>query len=75
MQQYSHDYTLPAQVERVLFLALEDLRNDHVFEAKRSIMKAREILQQYLNQDNMVEDDDVADGWVRASDLKELANS
>lgn len=65
MQQYSHDYTIVAEAQNVLFLALEALRNDHTYEAKRGIMKARELLQQYLSRDNMVPDSDVSDGWVR----------
>lgn len=70
MQQYSHDYTKVAETQNVLFLAIEDLRNGHTYEAKRGIMQARDLLQQYLAQDNMIPDDDISDGWVRHSEAQ-----
>jgi len=71
MQQFSHDYAKVAETQNVLFLALEDLRNGHTYEAKRGIMKAREMLDEYLAKDNMIPDNDVADGWVRYSEAQE----
>lgn len=40
-------------------------------EAARLIADARQTLQQYLSQDNMVPDDDVYDGWYKASDIEQ----
>lgn len=70
MQQFSHDYTKVTETQNVLFLALEDLRNGHTYEAKRGIMKARTILGEYLAQDNMLPDNDVSDGWIRHSEAQ-----
>lgn len=70
MQQFSHDYTKVAETQNVLFLALEDLRYGHTYEAKRGVMKAREMLDEYLAKDNMLPDDDVEDGWVRHSEAQ-----
>jgi len=70
MQQFSHDYTKVAETQNVLFLALEDLRNGHTYEAKRGIMKAREMLDEYLAKDNMIPDNDVENGWVRHSEAQ-----
>lgn len=70
MQQFSHDYTKVAETQNVLFLALEDLRNGHTYEAKRGIMKAREMLDEYLAKDNMVPDNNVENGWVRHSEAQ-----
>ena len=70
MQQFSHDYTKVAETQNVLFLALEDLRNGHTYEAKRGVMKAREMLDEYLAQDNMIPDNDVENGWVRHSEAQ-----
>ena len=70
MQQFSHDYTQVAETQNVLFLALEDLRNGHTHEAKRGVMKAREMLDEYLGKDNMIPDNDVENGWVRHSEAQ-----
>lgn len=70
MQQFSHDYTKVAETQNVLFLALEDLRNGHIYEAKRGVMKAREMLDEYLATDNMIPDNDVENGWVRHSEAQ-----
>ena len=71
MKQYSHDYTKVKETQKVLFFALEDFRNDHTYEAKRGIMEARQMLDEYLAQDNMVPDDDVENGWVRYNEAME----
>lgn len=68
MDQYTHDYTKASEAQNRLFLALENLRNVHTYEAKRDLMKARELLDEYLAADNMVEDSDAEDGWIRARD-------
>ena len=43
------------------------MANDCHDAALERIHEAREVLQKYLSQDNMIEDDDVADGWVKVS--------
>lgn len=72
MKTYSHDYSIPAQVNINLHLALFALHNDGSGTAEKLILQAREMLWQYLSQDNMIEDDDVADGWVKMSDIENL---
>lgn len=68
MKTYSHNYEKPSRVQSILFFALEALRSGNTFDAKKSIMEAREILDEYLAGDNMIEDNDLADGWVKHSD-------
>lgn len=71
MQKYSHDYTLAQEAEHLLYEAQDIIaRCENYHEAEKRIADARQKLQQYLSQDNMVEDDDVEDGWVRASDIE-----
>lgn len=70
MQKYSHDYTLVQDAMDSLYSATRLHANECYNEALGRINEARTILQQYLSQDNMVPDDDTADGWVRASDLQ-----
>lgn len=72
MKTYSHDYTIPAQVNHNIHLALIELRSDNFRMAEVLLMQSRNQLDQYLTQDNMVEDDDVADGWVKMSDIEKL---
>lgn len=67
MKQYSHDYTKPSEVESLLYSAQRLMANECYSAAIERINEARGILQKYLAQDNMVQDDDVADGWVKAS--------
>ncbi len=69
MKQYSHDYTIVAEAERTLYSAYRLMANECYDAALKRINEAREHLQIYLNQDNMVEDDDVADGWIKAQDF------
>ncbi len=69
MKQYSHDYTKVAEAERNLYSAQRLMANECYDAALKRIIEARELLQVYLNQDNMVEDDDVADGWIKAQDF------
>ena len=69
MKTYSHDYTIPAQVNQNIHLALFELHSDNFDQVEVLLMQARNLLDQYLSQDNMVEDDDVADGWVRMSEI------
>lgn len=68
MKTYSHDYTKPSKVESLLYEAMQLMAKGCNDSAKDSINEARQLLQEYLAQDNMVADDDVADGWVKAKD-------
>lgn len=68
MKIYTHDYTLPSQVASQLYFAQQQLLQDDIQNALAAIGCAREILDSYLAQDNMVEDEDV-DGWVKLSDI------
>lgn len=72
MKHYSHDYTNVSEVESLLYRATRLMANECYDAATERINEARQLLQEYLAQDNMVEDDDVADGWVKASDVEEL---
>jgi len=69
MKQYSHDYTLVREADSLLYSAMRAQADGHRDTAMAHIGEARQKLQQFLSQDNMVEDDDVADGWVKASDV------
>ena len=72
MKQYSHDYTKPSEAESLLYSATRLMANECYDAAVERINEARQLLQEYLAKDNMVEDDDVADGWVKVSDIEEL---
>ena len=74
MKQYSHDYTKVSEVENLLYRVSRLLANECFDAASERINEARQLLQEYLAQDNMVEDDDVADGWVKSRDVEELIN-
>lgn len=74
MKQYSHDYTKPSEAESLLYSATRLIANECYDAAVERINEARQLLQEYLAQDNMFEDDDVADGWVKAHEVKELIN-
>lgn len=75
MKQYSHDYTKVSQAESLLHRVSRLLANECYDEAAENVNEARYLLQEYLSQDNMVEDDDVADGWVKARDVKKLEDA
>lgn len=68
MKQYSHDYTKAADAESHLYAAQQLNAHDDPIEGWKHIEDARRLLQEYLAQDNMVPDDDIENGWVRASD-------
>lgn len=68
MKIYTQDYTLPFFVNALLALASEKIRQDNIQDAERLLEDARDKLDQYLSQDNMIPDDD-AEGWIRSSDL------
>lgn len=68
MKTYSHDYTKAAEVENYLYSATCLMANDCYDAALERINEARQLLQEYLAKDNMVEDNDVAFGWVKSQD-------
>ena len=70
MIKYSHDYTLVQEAMDLLYSATRLHANECYREALDRINEARTTLNLYLSKDNMVPDDDTADGWVRASDLE-----
>lgn len=74
MKQYSHDYTKPSEVDSLLYSATRLMANECYDAALERIYEARLLQQVYLAHDNMVVDDDVADGWVKAHEVEELIN-
>lgn len=69
MKTYRIDYTKISAAEGILYRATRLLGNDCQDAALERIKEARKILQEFLNADNLVEDDDLADGLVRRSDV------
>lgn len=69
MQRYSHDYTKVSEVESLLYIAQNLMATERYISARTRINEARQLLQEYLAGDNMVEDDEVAYGWYRAQDV------
>ena len=59
MKRIIHDYTKPAEAESLLYSAQRLIANDCIQDAEKRILEAREILQQYLSQDNEIEEDDL----------------
>lgn len=75
MQQFSHDYTKVSEAMESLYSATRLIANECYQAALQRINEARTILSEYLAQDNMIPDNDVADGWVRHSEAQaELEN-
>lgn len=69
MKRYTHDYSKPSEAESVLYSATRLMANESYDHALERINEARTILQQYLAQDNMIVDDEVEGGYVRAQDI------
>lgn len=59
MKRKFHDYTKPAKAESLLYKAQRLIANDCIYDAEKRIIEAREILQQYLSQDNEIEEEDI----------------
>lgn len=70
MKIYSHDYSLPAKVSELLYNAYHASIQGRTSEAEDKILVARVLLEKYLSGDNMVLDDDCADGWIRQQDYE-----
>lgn len=75
MKQYSQDYTLVANATEDLYRVTRLLANDCIDAALILVNDARGKLLLYISRDNMVEDGDVADGWVKAREVEELDNN
>lgn len=74
MQKYTQDYTLIREAMEVLYSATRLHSNECHNDVLEHINKARTILTQYLSQDNMVQDDDVYDGYYKVLEAeKEIA--
>ena len=74
MKQYSQDNTLVANATEDLYRVTRLLANDCIDAALSLVNDARGKLLLYISRDNMVEDNDVADGWVKAHEVEELIN-
>lgn len=70
MQQFSHDYTKVSEAMESLYSATRLIANDCYDAALQRINEARTTLDEYLAQDNMIPDNDLADGWVRHSEAQ-----
>ena len=71
MKQYTNDYTLIQEAMDALYSATRLHANECYPAALQRINKVRTLLTQYLSQDNMTEDDDVYDGWCKASEVRD----
>lgn len=71
MQQFSHDYTKVSEALESLYSATRLIANECCDAALERINEARTTLDEYLAQDNMIPDKDIADGWVRHSEAQE----
>lgn len=70
MKTYSHNYLKPSEAESLLYRAQRLIANDCFDAAAERINEARQLLQKYLSEDNMDEDDD--GDWVKMSDIEQL---
>lgn len=70
MKTYSHNYLKPSEAESLLYSAQRLIANDCFDAAAERINEARQLLQKYLSEDNMDEDDD--GDWVKMSDIEQL---
>jgi hypothetical protein len=72
MKRYTHDYTKPSEAESLLYSATRLMSNECYDAALKRINEARTILQQYISQDNLIEDDEIDGGYVLYQDIAEL---
>ena len=68
MKTYSIDYTMISEAENSLYSAIRLMANDCYDAALERIDEARKLLQEFMNQENLVEDDDLADGLIKQSE-------
>lgn len=71
MKRYSHDYTKVSEVESLIYRAQRLIILECYDAARARISEARQLLQEYLAGDNMVEDDEVAYGWYKAQEVEQ----
>ena len=70
MKTYSIDCTKISEAESSLYSATCLMANDCPDAALERIQEARKLLQEFTNQDNLVEDPDLADGLIRQSEVE-----
>lgn len=70
MKTYSIDYTKISEAESSLYSATRLMANDCPDAALERIQEARKLLQEFTNQDNLVENPDLADGLIRQSEVE-----
>ena len=70
MKRYTIDYTLIQEAMGSLYSATRLHANDCHQGVLERIQEARALLDRYTSQDNMVPDDHVYDGWVKASEAE-----
>lgn len=68
MRTYSVDYTKISEAESSLYSATRLMANDCHGAALERIEEARRLLQEFLSQDNLIKDNDLADGLVKQSE-------
>lgn len=68
MKTYTHDYAKAAYASRHLYKAQELMRKGEYAAAQQVLNRARQILDEYLASDNLIEDNDV-EGWYKKSDV------
>lgn len=70
MKTYTIDYTKISEVENCLYEAMRMLGERSHIKAEERIQEARNLVHEFLNGDNLVEDEDLADGLVRQSEAE-----
>lgn len=68
MKIYIHDYSKPSEAEGLLYRATRLMANECCDAAVERIKEARQILQKYLAEDNMIIDRDSI-GFIKAGDF------
>ena len=68
MKTYSIDFTKISEAESTLYSATRLMANDCYDAALERIDEARKLLQEFMNQENLVEDDGLADGLIKQSE-------
>lgn len=71
MKQYRLDYTKVSEAESLIYRAHRLMILECYDAARERISEARQLLQEYLAGDNMVEDDEVAYGWYKAEEVEQ----
>lgn len=68
MKIFTIDYTKISEAESSLYSATRLMANDCPDAALERIEEARQLLQEFLSQDNLVQSDDLADGLIMQSE-------